>query len=61
MGRPRSNNKNRPTRDRLTKTQLRFMRHDPACKELVAYAESQMGPQGATVHWACKQGDKEFK
>ena len=37
------------------------MRHDPACKELVAYAESQMGPEGATVHWASKQGDKEFR
>lgn len=45
----------------MTKTQLRFMRHDPACKEIVEYTEAQYGPSDTSgIPWAHKQGDREF-
>lgn len=61
MGRPRSNHKKRSCTYRVTKTQLRFMRHDPACKEIVEYTEAQYGPSDTSgIPWAHKQGDREF-
>ncbi len=60
MGRQRGNKK-RSCTYRVTKTQLRFMRHDPACKEIVEYTEAQYGPSDTSgIPWAHKQGDREF-
>jgi hypothetical protein len=62
MGRPKSRTKKRACKYSVTKTQLRFMRHDPACKEIVEYTEAQYGPLDTSgIPWAHKDGNQEFR